>query len=163
ADDTLHLLTVIGQNFSNLKNPRVTLEGATTSLPIVSITDTTIVALLPPGFAPGSYVIDVGNANGNPDDSFFATFGAVGPTGATGAKGDTGTTGAQGLKGDIGATGATGAKGDTGTTGAQGLKGDTGATGATGATGPQGPSGTSTQSAGSTSFSQGVAFNFVNG
>jgi len=75
---------------------------------------------------------------GEQQDSYDLTFGAVGPEGLAGAQGPKGDTGAQGI------AGAQGLKGDTGPqgiAGAQGLKGDTGPQGIAGAQGPKGDTG----------------------
>jgi hypothetical protein len=150
ANLTTNQLTIDGANLGTA--PTAVLQ--TTTLAIVSATGSQVVATLPPGVAPGSYLLAV--TNGGRTAEFSVTTGAVGPTGPTGLQGPAGATGAQGSPGPQGLTGATGAVGPqgpagpagaTGATGAQGPAGPAGATGAqgpagaTGATGPQGPKG----------------------
>jgi len=120
-------------------------------LAVVSFSTTDIVARVPPGLAPATYLLLVGNnlrfavsvgdvgPRGPKGDT-----GATGPQGPPGARGDTGPIGPQGLKGDPGATGPQGppgARGDTGPIGPQGLKGDTGPQGLQGLQGDTGPIG----------------------
>lgn len=165
ADPALVNITLHGQHFTSVKRLSLLLSGTAVPLPILSVTDQAIVALLPPGVLPGSYVVTLASGDSGNTEDFFATLGSTGPMGPTGATGPqgpqgpqgvvgptglqgpqgvVGPTGAQGPQGNTGPTGATGAqglKGDTGATGAQGPKGDTGATGPVGPTGAQGPKG----------------------
>ena len=139
--DLLHL-TVQGSHFTRVKGIRLVLSGVATPLPIISLSDQAIVALLPPGITPGTYALGVVSGQGNDDmhmvDDFFVTIGSIG------APGPAGPAGPAGPKGDTGATGPAGPMGATGNAGPAGLKGDTGATGPAGplgATGPAGPAG----------------------
>ena len=176
ADDGLVHLTLHGTNFTKVKSIRLILSGVATPLPILSLTDRMVVALLPAGIAPGTYAVSVvagQGADANTVDDFFVAIGGAGapgpagpagpagPTGATGPAGPIGPMGATGAPGPAGATGATGPAGPAGATGAagpagevgpQGPAGPTGPTGPTGATGPAGPSSTTGQLATSTTL-----------
>lgn len=57
ADATLTTLTVKGLNFSSEGN--VVKIGEYPPLTVISTDSTTLVALLPPGIAPGSYVLTI--------------------------------------------------------------------------------------------------------
>jgi hypothetical protein len=160
ADSGLVNLTLHGQHFTSVKRLTLLLSGAAVPLPILSITDQTIVALLPIGIPPGSYVATLGSGDSGNAEEFFVTLGGTGPAGPTGATGPqgpqgnagpAGATGAQGIQGPQGATGAqgpqgnvgpTGPSGPTGATGAQGIQGQQGATGPAGPTGATGAAGT---------------------
>lgn len=149
-------LTVRGANFMTVRNLRVYLGGSIVPLDVLSINPTTLVAQLPPGMAPGTYLAQAVSGSGSGGEEFWFTLGEQGPTGAAGPAGPagpqgpagpmgaTGLTGPAGPAGPIGATGpagpvgATGSQGATGATGPQGPQGPVGTTGATGATGPQG-------------------------
>ena len=147
VDDSLVHLTLHGTNFSKLKGIRLMLSGVATPLPILSLTDQMVVALLPAGIAPGTYAVSVVSGQGsdaNIVDDFFVAIGDTGATGATGPAGPSGATGPTGPAGPMGATGSTGptgARGDTGATGATGASGPAGTAGTPGATGPAGPAG----------------------
>src|SRR5690349_2135691 len=132
ADSSLVNLTLHGQHFASVKRLTLLLSGTPVPLPILSITDQTIVALLPVGIAPGSYVVTLGSADSGNAEEFFVTLGGVGPAGPTGA------TGPQGPQGNTGPTGATGPQGVQGPQGATGPQGPLGNTGPAGATGVQG-------------------------
>jgi hypothetical protein len=123
ANFTTNQLTINGANFGTA--PAVVLQ--TTPLAVVTSSSTQIVAILPAGTMPGSYLLEV--TSGTHMASFDVTIGAAGPQGP------------QGLVGPQGPAGATGPQGPQGLTGAAGPAGATGATGATGAIGPQGPKG----------------------
>lgn len=150
ADAGLVNLTLQGANFTKVRSPRLLLSGVATPLPILSLTDQVLVALLPRGIAPGTYAVTVASGSGgdgNTVDDFFVTLGAGGPAGETGPqgpagpKGDTGAAGPVGPKGDTGAPGPTGPKGDTGAMGPAGPQGAAGTAGPQGMAGPQGPAG----------------------
>jgi hypothetical protein len=140
---TPNQITISGVDFGTAA-PAVDLDG--TVLTVVSNNSSTIVAKLPSGLAPGSYILTVSPRNSLIPALFVATYGAVGPQGPMGLIGATGATGATGPAGPVGATGATGAQG---TVGAMGPAGATGATGATGPAGPVGATG-ATGAAGAT-------------
>ena len=115
ADSGLVNLTLMGQNFTRLKHPSVFLSGFTSALPIVSVNDQVIVALLPAGVAPGSYEVTLtskDNAKGDDDSAntevVSLTLGAVGPQGMQGIQGIQGIQGLQGVKGDQGVAGPSG-------------------------------------------------------
>lgn len=106
---------------------------------------TQIVATLPSGLTPGSYLLTV--ISTSQSVSFLVTYGAVGPQGPMGlpgVQGPAGPIGPQGLTGQMGLAGPqgpTGPAGSTGAVGPPGPAGPVGATGATGAIGPAGPQG----------------------
>ena len=56
ADPQLVHLTLVGHAFSSVKHLALSLSGVSQSLPIVSATDSVLVALLPAGIAPRSIV-----------------------------------------------------------------------------------------------------------
>jgi hypothetical protein len=120
-------ITIAGSGFSPQgKTPTVLFNNLT--LPLVSFTDTQIIATLPAGTQAASYRLRTTNSQGNFYE-FDVTYGAVGPQGPMGPQGATGPAGPQGPQGPTGATGAAG------------LQGPPGPTGPTGPTGPQGPKG----------------------
>ena len=143
-------VTITGRNFGN-SAPTVKLAEAPIAVQSYDFSSQTLVANLPAGIAPGSYLLTVTAGGGqNQTADFNLTIGAVGPKGPQGLKGDIGPMGPQGPFGAAGATGAVGpqgpfgAAGATGAVGPQGPKGEQGpfgAAGATGQTGPQGPKG----------------------
>ena len=124
---TPNQITISGQNFGAAA-PKVVLNN--TTLTLISNT-TTIVANMPSGLAPGSYILTV-TPNRNLPAIFVVTNGEVGP------QGPMGLTGAQGPQGN---TGAQGPQGNTGPQGPQGNTGPQGPQGPQGNTGPQGPAG----------------------
>src|SRR4051794_37687954 len=129
-------------NGRELPRHEPTVVLGSTRLHVLSSSRTDIVALVPSGLVPATYLLLVG------DDLHFAVSvgdtGPQGPPGPQGAQGPAGPPGPQGLKGDTGPQGPQGLKGDTGLQGPQGLKGDTGLQGPQGLkgdTGLQGPQG----------------------
>jgi hypothetical protein len=163
ADLTTEVLSIEGQRLLWINDDVVVVTLAGSPLEVLSATETEVLVRLPPGLAPGSYMLKVSRGTGTVQNGTFdVTIGAVGaqgergetgPRGDTGPEGLPGADGANGEPGPSGATGATGAvgpqgpqgvpgvKGDKGDTGATGATGETGATGAAGATGVQGPQG----------------------
>ena len=137
SDSALITLTIQGQNLGT-NRPMVTLGG--TSLVVTSFSSTKVVATLPAGIAPASYLLVFTRASGD-TTSFVATIGAVGPQGPQGAGGPPGPQGPAGPRGATGATGPVGSPGPTGATGAQGPQGVTGTAGPSGPTGPPGAAG----------------------
>ena len=137
-------LTISGSNFGTT-TPIVALDGITLSL--LSHTDTRIVAILPAGSIPGSYILTVTNPNAAQPGAFIATIGAEGPLGPAGPAGPAGATGPAGSPGNTGPIGPAGSAGSIGPQGPQGLSGPAGppgpagATGSAGSTGPVGPAG----------------------
>jgi len=119
----------------------------TTALTIASWSATLIVANLPAGVTPGTYLLTLNDRRGRAIATSEVTIGAQGVQGLQGPVGPSGPVGPQGAAGPKGDTGAQGPKGDTGATGLtgpqglQGLKGDTGETGAQGMQGPKGDTG----------------------
>lgn len=150
VDNNTNRLTITGKNFGT-RLPTVKLEYET--LILVSNSETQLLALLPAGINPGTYLLTIRrskngksdkNAKCDEDDdckTFDVTIGAVGPQGEVGPQGPQGKTGVKGDTGEQGPMGPKGDKGETGETGPQGPKGDTGAQGVTGSPGPQGPQG----------------------
>lgn len=139
-------LTITGTDLDD-GTPQLTIGGMSTPLVVTSASATRIVALLPPGLAPGSYLLSLslrrggGGGGGARGDEFWLTLGAAGPTGATGPAGPRGPAGPAGPAGIAGPTGATGPAGPRGPAGPPGTAGIAGATGATGPAGPRGPGG----------------------
>ncbi|MFN2412648.1 MAG: IPT/TIG domain-containing protein [Pyrinomonadaceae bacterium] len=150
-------ITINGSNFGSAA-PVVRFRGF--PLVLVSNTATKLVAALPSGVAPGTYLLSVTPAPSNNGDNdnddgdarsaiFTVAIGAIGPQGPTGPPGQTGAMGPAGPPGQTGATGATGPQGQTGAigatgaTGPQGIPGPMGPQGIPGPIGPQGPAGTS--------------------
>lgn len=122
ADLPGETLTIRGRGFGDAL-PAVHLGGA--DLAVLSSSPFEILAGLPPGLEPGSYLLTVRRAgrHGRGSDAFEVTLGevgAVGPTGPKGDKGDPGEPGPQGVPGLPGAKGDKGDKGDPGTPGTPG-------------------------------------------
>jgi BclA C-terminal domain len=110
ADLPGETLTVRGHGFGDAL-PAVQLGGA--EIAVLSSNPFEILAALPPGLEPASYLLTVTRAGRHQkrSEAFEVTLGsdgAMGPTGPTGA------TGAPGLVGPTGPTGATGPNGGTG-------------------------------------------------
>jgi hypothetical protein len=102
-------VTINGSSFEPVKKaPSVIMNGAT--LPIVSYTNSQIVATLPKNTAAGNYGIVVANEIGELFP-FVITYGAVGPQGPQGPAGPPGATGSQGVAGPAGPTGPEGPAG----------------------------------------------------
>jgi len=108
-------LTLNGANFG-ASAPMVTLGGFAGPLVLTSATPTHVVATLPAGVAPGSYLVTLTPPLGVAEE-FWVTLGAQGAVGPQGP---------QGIPGPPGATGATGATGSTGATGPAGADGVSG-------------------------------------
>src|ERR1044072_7088718 len=88
ANAALTQLTISGENFGKAA-PAVAFEGS--PLALVSHTQTQLVATLPAGVQPGSYLLNVSRGQAPTEsDSFDVTLGAVGPKGEKGDKGDKG-------------------------------------------------------------------------
>ncbi|PYQ37791.1 MAG: hypothetical protein DMF77_25920, partial [Acidobacteria bacterium] len=118
----------------------VTLAG--TPLGVVTATDSQVLAQLPPGLEPGSYVLKVSRGPSALQNGVFeVTIGTVGPVGPRGPKGDMGDVGPQGLPGSTGPAGPAGPAGRDGTNGVNGVAGPAGPAGPTGPSGPTGPAG----------------------
>ncbi len=121
VDSTTNQITVEGVNFGDTSILEI--EGII--LTLVSHTPTHLVAQLPEGLPPASYLLKV-IASSNPDSKkkvlFEVAIGAVGPQGATGAQGLQGATGPTGPQGQTGATGASGPQGLQGLPGITGIR-----------------------------------------
>jgi hypothetical protein len=154
ADLAAETLLVEGQNLLSRQDSEVSLTLAGMPLAILSATDVQVLAQLPTGLAPGTYLLKVSRGSGSVrNDVFDVTVGAVGPEGPLGPEGPRGPegrrgepgpqgpTGPNGLNGAAGPTGATGPNGAVGATGGQGLQGPAGPTGPAGANGAGGPAG----------------------
>ncbi len=115
ADAVAGQLTIRGLNLCE-RSPRVYLTGK--ELAVLSHGSTEILAALPPGIAPGSYLLGVACGRGEkPRDVFSVTIGAVGPQGLPGPQG------IQGQPGSMGLPGPEGRQGDVGPQGPMGPKG----------------------------------------
>jgi Collagen triple helix repeat (20 copies)/IPT/TIG domain len=106
-------ITINGSGFSPQgKVPTVLFNNASLS-PLVSFSDTQIVANLPAGTQAASYRLRITNSQGNYYE-FSVTYGAVGPQGPMGPQGAAGPAGPTGATGPTGAMGATGSQGPEG-------------------------------------------------
>jgi collagen triple helix repeat protein len=132
ADHSMVNLFISGENFGTQQLPLVRLGGV--AIPVLTATDTHIVAAIPAGTDPASYVLIVIRPSPLPFPSlpFEVTLGAIGPPGPEGPRGPQGLGGPQGPPGAPGAAGAPGPQGPPGAPGPAGPKGDPG---------PQGPPG----------------------
>jgi hypothetical protein len=141
ADDRLEHLVIAGESFSGPRQLTVRLGGV--PIPVLSASDTEIVALLPAGIEPATYQLIVVRGSVLPvqSDAFEVTLGAVGPTGPMGPEGPRGSQGPAGSQGPGGPQGLPGPMGPPGSQGPQGPAGPQGAPGAAGPAGPQGPAG----------------------
>ena len=143
ADEGLVNLTITGVGFNSIKNLKVFLSNSPNPLTVLSKSDTVLVALLPPGIAPGTYAIVVA-AKAKKDfhdegiDEFFVALGG----GEGGTPGPAGPAGPEGPAGPTGPIGATGPAGPAGPPGPTGPAGPPGPAGPAGPAGPQGPAGT---------------------
>lgn len=135
-DAATERLSVHGVNFGT-PTGTVTLNGF--PLPVVSWSDTEIVALLSDETPAGSYLLTVSRGPAaTQSDAFSMTIGEVGaqgPQGEPGPPGDPGPTGDPGPQGEPGPRGDPGEKGETGAAGAQGVPGPQGVPGILGLAG----------------------------
>ena len=115
-------ITITGTDLDD-GTPRLTLGGIVTPLVVTSASETRIVALLPPGLTPGSYLLSLslsrgrgggGGGGGGRGDEFWLTLGTAGPAGPVGATGATGSAGPMGPAGPVGAAGPAGPRGPGG-------------------------------------------------
>jgi hypothetical protein len=131
---------VIESAVADLDNGRLVIQGrdfgterlgvrlAGRTLKVLLAKPRQITAALPPGIAPGSYLLVVSlRDGGRKSNSFAVTIGAVGPPGRQGQKGDRGDPGPAGPAGIQGPEGPKGAEGQTGPAGPQGPPGIVGA------------------------------------
>ena len=138
ADDAGVFLQVVGTGLPTAGRLRLTLGAFATPLQVTLSTPTRIEALLPPGIAPGDYLLSITTVGqGSGDD---------GPRGdaswiTVGARGEAGPAGAPGPAGPPGPMGPTGQQGLAGLPGPQGPAGPEGSPGLPGPAGPMGPAG----------------------
>jgi hypothetical protein len=136
ADLAAETLLITGEKLLWNNDSAIVVTLAGTPLAVLGATDSYVLAQLPPGLAPGSYLLKVSRGTGTvQNDAFDLTVGVVGPAGPTGPKGEMGDTGPDGLPG------ATGPAGPTGPAGRNGFDGPPGPAGPTGSSGPTGPKG----------------------
>jgi IPT/TIG domain-containing protein len=106
ADLTSETLLIEGQKLIWNSDSEVVVTLAGTPLEVLSAAETQVLVRLPPGLAPGSYLLKVSRGTGTLQNcAFDVTVGAVGSAGPPGPKGDTGNTGQEGLAGGHRATG----------------------------------------------------------
>ena len=112
-DAGLTTLTIGGTNLGAPGTTTVNIDNYAAPLTLTSVTSTSVVANLPAGIAPGSYLLTltVSTSKAPLADEFWVSLPVMGPAGPVGA---TGATGATGPTGATGATGATGVAGVTG-------------------------------------------------
>ena len=96
ADLSTNSLTITGENLG-ANTPVVTLAGVQLGIDSYDPSTQTIIAVLPPGMAPGTYLLRVSIGNGTPQNTEFEI--AIGATGPQGPKGDTGPQGDPGPPG----------------------------------------------------------------
>ena len=111
ANEANTMLQVIGTSLSG-GTPLLTLGTQAAPLVVTLATPTRIEALLPPGIAPGTYLLTLttgkqrqtkgSDAEGPRGDVFWVTLGAQGSAGPQGPAGPAGATGQQGLAGPPG-------------------------------------------------------------
>jgi hypothetical protein len=82
VDTNLTTVTVFGRNFTRFPGLQATLSGFGSPLTISSMTDTTVMALLPPGIAPGSYWLTLATGNSGNNDRIAITMGIQGLRGS---------------------------------------------------------------------------------
>jgi hypothetical protein len=104
-------LTITGSNFGDT-TPTVTLDGI--PLVVAGFTDATAIATLPGSIGPGSYLLQVSNAQNRQTGTFDVTIGAVGPQGPQGIPGPQGIQGPPGIQGPQGPQGIQGPQGAQG-------------------------------------------------
>jgi Collagen triple helix repeat (20 copies)/Regulator of chromosome condensation (RCC1) repeat len=119
---------VIGGSAFGAKRPTVTI-GALPALTVTTFSATEVVAALPAGVQPGTYLLTLTRGNGN-STTFNVTIGAVGPIGPQGPVGPQGPQGLPGVPGANGHDGAAGQDGAPGAPGAPGVPGQNGGPGA---------------------------------
>jgi hypothetical protein len=127
-------MTIYGINFLLKRHDHVRVWLAQTELaPLSAPLSSELLVELPPGVAPGTYLLTVARGRAKTEyDKFAVSLGGAGPQGETGPPGP---------KGDPGDAGPQGPQGQVGPQGAAGPRGETGAQGAPGPQGPVGPSG----------------------
>jgi hypothetical protein len=109
-----NLITFMGSGFSPKGiTPQVILNNGSLN-PLVSFTDSVIVANLVRNQPAGTYLLVITNSQGS-SVQMSVTIGAAGPQGAIGPQGPIGATGAAGAQGSAGPTGPPGPTGPAGT------------------------------------------------
>jgi hypothetical protein len=142
VDHGANTVTISGTGFIGINGTGPTVTLGLHRLVIQSATMDTIVAQLPAGIAPGSYLVTVKTGSGsNRYDESVVAVGVQGPAGPEGPQGATGAQGPAGAPGPQGPAGAIGPQGPAGAIGPQGPAGPAGPAGPQGATGPAGPAG----------------------
>src|SRR6185503_2003428 len=63
VNEAANQITLSGVNMDGVKNVKVLVSGYSTALGILSLTPTSIIAVLPAGLVPGTYAVTVGNGN----------------------------------------------------------------------------------------------------
>lgn len=115
-------IIIRGRKFGDVPG-RVTLGGLTLE-PVMRWTMTEIEAPLPPGLAPGSYLLTVSRGPAvTQSDSTHVAIGVAGPPGPPGPPGPQGPVGPEGPRGDEGPPGPEGPEGPEGPQGPQGEPG----------------------------------------
>jgi hypothetical protein len=104
-------ITITGSNFGS-KAPSVTVDGK--SVKVAAHSGSQVIAALPTGIQPGSYLISLTNNSTGVKILFDATLGTAGPQGPQGPQGVQGATGPQGPAGATGPQGPQGAQGPAG-------------------------------------------------
>jgi cysteine-rich repeat protein len=106
ADLDAELLTIRGRNLSTWRPPRVRLGDSELEV-VKPFSEDEILALLPPGIAPGSYLLRVQRQgrsktrDSERQDSFVVAIGPVGPQGEQGGIGPQGEPGPPGVPGNL--------------------------------------------------------------
>jgi len=136
GDTVANTLTINGAYFVA---PAAITLGTIGPLAVTTLTSGQIVAALPPGLPPGSYLLTLTQPSGV--DEFWIALGSQGVPGPQGPPGPPGPPGPIGPAGSPGPIGPTGAQGPIGPIGPAGPQGPTGATGPIGPIGPAGPQG----------------------
>src|SRR5262245_50148715 len=145
ADLTAETLLIEGQKLIWNKDIEVLVTLAATPLVVLSTSETQVLAQLPAGLAPGSYVLRVSRGTSTVQTDVFdlaiGASGLPGPAGPPGPDGPPGDPGPQGLPGQQGPPGERGPQGVQGERGLQGLQGPPGSPGQPGQTGQPGQPG----------------------
>lgn len=117
ADLEAGQVTIQGENLAGRRRlPEVALAGW--PLEVLSASDEVVVARLPAGVEPGTYLLTVSTGPGHTwSDAFHVAIGTVGPAGLPGPPGPSGP------PGEVGPAGLPGLKGDKGDSGSPGLVG----------------------------------------
>ncbi len=138
VDSTAGTITIEGVHFGT--NPAVALDYHPVT--VYASDPTLVVAELPAGMLPGTYVVSMHTGPSFVHTaSFVVTVGAQGPPGPAGLEGPPGPEGPPGAAGEQGPAGALGPAGPQGTVGLQGPQGPAGSIGPQGPQGPAGPAG----------------------